>query len=396
MSRQKPNAVCSCGSGRKYKKCCGATPTGVINSPVAVPQHNENPKLEGTWGLSGTEIMMNVRAHYADPEDARNFAHPGGDKGKYKVTFVFSKPNYAPQDERQFTVDGSAIPGNSHLHIGNSTDGTLFLAVNLPDQDYKFKCYSNESGCLSRIEIEDLEADFAKDALRKAYNALSPVLSRLSLLLDVPLHLFSVTVYETAAHAFLSSFQLPYLVRQLPAYQEISQDSGFRRYASLYREALNSTSPNYQYLCFYKIIEGIRKQRELRNKEENESALQAGKKPDRPREILPTEKTELAKWLNALLPPQRWSDLAIEQVFPLSVRGKKINDIISHSRELDTIRNRIAHAILRDESAETLSIDDAEHVAEVHTWLPLCKCMAIYLLRREFPSEFQPANGLDS
>ncbi len=126
----------------------------------------------------------------------------------------------------------------------------------------------------------------------------------------------------------------------------------------------------------------------MRTRQENELALKAGKKPLRPKETLPTEKAELAAWLDAVLAPQRWSDLAIEQVFPSNVRGKKINDLIRPSRDLDAVRNKIAHAVLRDESAEAFSIDDAEHVAEVHTWLPLCKCLAVYLLRKDYPHEF--------
>jgi len=43
------------------------------------------------------------------------------------------------------------------------------------------------------------------------------------------------------------------------ASSEISQE--FRKYASYYREGLASNSLNYQFLCFYKIIEGIRKRR---------------------------------------------------------------------------------------------------------------------------------------
>jgi hypothetical protein len=52
------------------------------------------------------------------------------------------------------------------------------------------------------------------------------------------------------------------------------------------------------------------------------------------------------------------------------------------------IRNRIAHAVTRDETKETINIDDGLLISEVTNFLPLCKCIARYLLKNEYPQLF--------
>jgi hypothetical protein len=68
--------------------------------------------------------------------------------------------------------------------------------------------------------------------------------------------------------------------------------------------------------------------------------------------------------------------------------GKKLNDLIRAGGVLDMIRNRIAHAVMRDETKETINIDDGLLINEVTSWLPLCKCIARYMLKKEYPQFF--------
>jgi hypothetical protein len=168
-----------------------------------------------------------------------------------------------------------------------------------------------------------------------------------------------------------------------------SADKDLAKFASLYREALNTNSPNYQYLSFFKIIEGLRRIVEERTTRENEQAKAKGEQPpSRPREVLPTTKEEQSQWLNSVLKPQNWSELALAQVFPPTAVGKKLNDLIRAGGVLDMIRNRIAHAVMRDETKETINIDDGLLINEVTSWLPLCKCIARYMLKKEYPQFF--------
>ena len=68
--------------------------------------------------------------------------------------------------------------------------------------------------------------------------------------------------------------------------------------------------------------------------------------------------------------------------------GKKIRHLIAKNGELNTVRAKIAHAILEDDSLESFSIDESSHIREVQHWLPFCKSLTIYLLKKEFPQFF--------
>ncbi len=187
----------------------------------------------------------------------------------------------------------------------------------------------------------------------------------------------------------MSSLTLPFIEKPVPMFTSYQPDKDLAKFASLYREALNSNSPNYQYLCFYKIIEGIRRIRKDRTTRENQESLAKGVKPPvREKEILPADRNEQGAWINSIFTPQKWSDLALSQIFPAEAVGRKINDLITESKALDTVRNKVAHAVLRDESEETYTIDGGLQITEVGKWLPLCKCLARYLLQREYPQLF--------
>jgi methylamine utilization protein MauJ len=350
-----------------------------------------HPKLDGTWGLSGIETYMTIRRlSSTNPNYPGNTASPAGAPGKYKVTFILSRPGYAPLKENHISF-ADDIKGDSHIFIGDPNDLTIEIHANLPDGNLTLLGYPNEKGFLGKIEIEQLNAQSFGDANLKAYNALSTSLSRLSLAADVPLHVYRMITVELSTQNLMSSLTLPFIEQPVPISTGYQADKHLAKFASLYREALNSNSPNYQYLCYYKIIEGIRRIRSDRTRRENQEALARGEKPPvRERELLPSERNEQVVWLNSLFKPQRWSDLALGKVFPVEAVGRKLNDLIDNNKALDNVRNRIAHAVLRDESAETYNIDDGLHINEVAKWLPLCKCIARYLLKKEYPQLFKP------
>jgi hypothetical protein len=389
MAKVGRNDPCPCGSGEKFKRCHGAPDqSGTMNNTDTVAA-DHHPKLEGTWGISGIGMFMTLKRIYGkNPNDPRNSAPPSGSAGKYKVTFVLSRPGFAPLKENHISFSDD-LPGDSHIFIGNPADVRLEIEAKLSSENLKLYGYPNEKGFLGKIEIAEVHAQGFGEANLKAYNALSIVLSRLSLMTDVPLHIYRITTIELATQNLIGSFTLPFAETAAPMFSAYEPDKDLANFASLYREALNSNAPNYQYLSFFKIIEGVRRILEERTTGENEAARAKGERPpSRPREILPTTREEQVAWLNSVLKPQKWSDLALQQVFPAEAVGKKINDLIRSGGVLDMIRNRIAHAVMRDETKETINIDDGLLINEVTAWLPLCKCMARYLLKKEYPQFF--------
>jgi hypothetical protein len=142
--------------------------------------------MEGTWGLSGTGIAMSLLRASSNPSYPGNSADPGGSPGAYKVSFVLSRPNYAPIEENEVKFDDSVV-GDSHLRIANDADTRIEISHHLTTGDVVFYGYANEKGMLSKIEIDSIQADAFGDAVAKAYNVLAPVLSRYALLFDIPL-----------------------------------------------------------------------------------------------------------------------------------------------------------------------------------------------------------------
>ncbi len=383
------NESCQCGSGKKYKKCCGAPTRTVPSNYTGAVQEKARP-LVGTWGLPGIEInMVLTRRSSTNPDYPGNFATTGGAPGKYKVSFILSRPEHAPLRENHVTFSDQDIVGDSHLRISETDDTRVDILWDLPEGRITFYCYPNQKGYLSRMEMLDIEALNFVDAGLQAYNKISPFLSRLSLALDIPFHVHKLTTKEESTQNYITSFKLPFLERAGIPQSEYLPEKESSKFASLYREALNSNSPNYQYLCYYKIIEGIRRIRDHRTALENQDALARGEKPPvRKREFIPATGSEQAAWLSSLYQIQSWSEMAIAQAFPPEASGRKLNDVIKTSGVLDTVRNRIAHAVMRDESQETISIDDGLHMSEVAKWLPLCKCIARHLLKAEYPKLF--------
>ncbi|MBK9163127.1 MAG: SEC-C domain-containing protein [Acidobacteria bacterium] len=378
MTKIKPNEMCPCGSGRKYKKCCAQ------KSTMKTSQDQEL-KMEGTWGLCGIPLLLNI-APFNSKSKERPI--PGGSPGNYHVTFLLGKPNEPPVAENHIKFGFDPNEGDSHLFVGDPNELEAILMASLPSGNFEFRGKANEKGYLSLIECSTLHAESLTDAMNKAFDALCPILSRISLLNNAPVYISRWAIKELATNAHMSSVTLPFRNQKTPMLVNVSKEPEFERYASLYREGLNSNSPNYQFLCFYKIIEGLRKMREGRVKKENERILLPGRKPNRPKDLIPNSNSEQQAWLSALFGKQRWSDLAISQVFPAAVVGRKVNDVINKSSELDMVRNRIAHTVLRDEAVTPITIDDAAHINEVSHWLPLCKCLALYLLRAEYPGSF--------
>src|SRR5260221_14407426 len=110
----------------------------------------------------------------------------------------------------------------------------------------------------------------------------------------------------------------------------------------MYREALNSNSSVYRFLCLFKIIEGIRVRRARLGKE-------TGGDPEtcfRPMEIIPKDDGTLKAWLNAIFPIHReWDGLTLNQMFPEESKGKRLMHIVG--AELTKLRDEIAHGIMR-------------------------------------------------
>lgn len=383
------NALCPCGSGKKYKKCHGAVAAASQNAPGGRSDRRMF-QLPHT-GMPGQTHHITLVAQFGEADDARNRTNSAGQPGRYKVIFVFNRPGYPLRPEG--SIDFSdALKGDSHLAIlppalrfrGDERPAKIRIDATTSTETLVFEAYANERGFLGKIVLESIHAQGFADAELRAYRALAPTLSNWSVQRDIPLHVWQTDSVEIATGNMRTTLLNPYLEAAFGAPGEFAMSDEFKRYASLYREALSSNSSAYQFLCFFKIIEGIQARRrriggEARNRREE---------PRRYNERVPADDKDRDGWLNAIFygRPQ-WDALSLDEIFPPGVLGKKLSRIIDS--ELRPLRVAIAHAIL-DSGEPTLMADEQLDVQKITRWLPLNKCIARRLLKNEFPVQFLP------
>ena len=344
-----------------------------------------------TMGLPGQAQHFTVAYHFADRDDPRNVGGPRGFPGKYKVTFVLARPGFSLVPEREHRFAGDKLRGDSHLAItkpaftppGNPDADQIRLYGETEDGQFVFTGLPNEKGFLGRIVSEPFDAASMNDAERKAYRAVASSLSNWSAHIDTPLYVYQVETTEVRTGNTQMSVTNPFWEVPFAVAPTAQLKPEFRGYAGLYREALNSNSYVYRFLCFFKIIEGILTRRARLGVE----AKKTGASFSRPAEVLPSKPEEYVPWLNAIFPVRgEWDAMALDSIFRKGVVGRKIKYVIDN--ELYPLRVEIAHALFSESGEPTLYADELLHVERVNKWLPLTKCIARRMLKNEFPGEF--------
>lgn len=216
-------------------------------------------------GLPSQQQHITTVFRFKPPNDPRNDFSPAGIPGDYIVTFTLSRPGYNPLPERQYSF-ASGLRGNSHLAItkpaftppGNADAVAIKIIGRTEDGQFAFQGFPNEAGFLAKIESAPLKANNFSDAEEKAYRALVPSLSNWAAHLDIPLNVYQVDSKHVATGNTRMSMCTPAWEVPFSVVPTAELKPEFRGYVSLYREALGSNSPVYTFLCFFKIIEGIR------------------------------------------------------------------------------------------------------------------------------------------
>lgn len=123
-------------------------------------------------------------------------------------------------------------------------------------------------------------------------------------------------------------------------YSAASPDFAF--YSSLYREARNSNSEVYEFLCLFRLLEGLF----ARRARLDQQLVRRGETPTRFRERLPSDVNEMIAFLTPLFRHVKWNQGIARQIFVRKVAGKRIKTVFEV--EMRTLRNRVAHSVLKD------------------------------------------------
>jgi hypothetical protein len=327
-------------------------------------------------------------------KDGKELGPPSGSPGKYEAVFTTWRGTVRPIGEYEVT-QGDNIRGDSHLMMAKpaykppgNPDANEFRMALQTDRGEKFEIVgtANDKGFLAKVAVKEFDAASFHDAHEKAYRAATVMLSNLSLQLDMPLLIFQQDIQEvsTGSHWMVvvnPSFEIPPLIDSA-----MTGSAEFRSYASIYREALNTNSLLYMFLCLYKITEGIRKKRVAKERE----AAKKGKEYRAPAEVVPRDSAEFVPWLNSLysVAPE-WKEWHLGTIFGREA-GRRFLDLIGEDGPMTKLRNEIGHAFTASSGKEVTNLDSRGFQVEVERWLPLLKCMARRMLRNEFPTEFLP------
>lgn len=340
------------------------------------------------FGLPGQRQTLVVRPRFPEG-DPRNDFPVQGNAGEYRVVITLARPGFLPGSESNFSFD-ETIPGDSHLAItppaltpksATFSPTHIELEAGFPSQ-LTFLGHPNQKGFLGRLETS-FNANSFVDAARLAYDAIAPQLSIWSAQLDIPMLVWRIHVTHPQSRAMHINIINPNQEAH-PVGDESTLTPELASFSSFYREALESSSEVYQFLCLFKIAEGIGNRRTRIAAD----AKAKGEKFTRPEERVPSRPNEFVTFLNALYTHRRdWDEMAINAVFITEARNRKFGDLMKN--ELDDLRNDIAHALSDETGTIEMSVDATLHVFRVRKWLPLMKVIVRRMLKNEFP-EFLP------
>lgn len=298
---------------------------------------------------------------------------PGGYPGMYLVTVILRRQG-APDNPKSVQLDAQLMEGDSHLHFPESfvektaEKQPLFMKISERSSNgdlVEFLFVPNKWQRLGKIMVP-LEAKNYEEAFDKAHQTLVSILCDLSYRYDVPLDILQVNVVEKTTLTHRAQKMADYPEARLdehPFGKEGMDYSALPLYTTLtylYQEGLNSSSVNYSFLCFYKVIEGIRKMREQRS-----------------------ANGEHRRYSNEKV------EGAITQHFPEKFHNKKFSYVIDEM--LLPTRNRIAHAFLDKDGPDIEQYDSLEKRLKLEREVSSYRVQAREIVRVMMQNEYWEA-----
>ncbi len=383
------NKRCPCGSGKAFKNCHGQEFLLPKTPRVArYAEAREDPFVKPPGYTYNTFVAVY--------EDGSRAGDPAGSPGEYEAQFTLLQPGQAAEKvvamgtTRIWAVQNEEIEGDSHLALtvrkdarpSPNADAGLVATVQVRRQGAEAAeliLEPNREGRLSKVKMF-LKAENFSDAESKAYYEVSAFLSNLAFELDIPLRIAHALIKEAATMSVRVGFVRQFGYKgagNLPGHAFLDRGSGmemkgqtYEALTSIYREALNTESPFYQFLCFCRVVQRL-KERLRPRWQKAIVAHDASLIPSyHKRERFPESGTE-------------GSDF-----FPDAVAGKKFTAV--YDDRLRPLRNGIGHVFLEDmgdEGSAERSTDEHEFVDEVYELLPVAHHMARTMIQNAFGQE---------
>lgn len=211
----------------------------------------------------------------------------------------------------------------------------------------------------------DCEATSLFEARTIFIRALTPFVDHICFLANIPIHIARVSCFDSTHQIQSVEYVGPHASVKLNPHEGAMEPELFPIYA-LYREAKNSSSSLYKFLCYFKIIEGV-----------CNSLRSALFKRAEATSISITKRKELVPALAELLPDQ-------EVLIGTPVR--KVFD-----NRFRKLRDQAAHFLLRD--ARPINVSDSEIYSRFSNELPLIEACARVVVDTQHEYLRQLLNG---
>lgn len=283
---------------------------------------------------------------------------PSGSRGRYDILFVLGVPGVngvaTALDFDAMAARGDSLLEGSGLQIELATpEGSASNVVRIAP---------NKQGRLAQVRLT-VTADSFAAAEKKSHDEVMPVLSRIAFEADAALEVTAVLMTEEATHIRSVGATVIGSVQPAPELEGLMTEE-LRPFLAAYREGLNSNSPLYQALSFYKVIEGVATFAVKRAR-----AVSRGPQstPGDPlARTIPADLSELpetTEWARAAFTPYL---------------GKSFSDI--KDSVSDTIRNAVAHL------TPGRDVRVADYLGDIHACrevLPILRYVARSVIREE-------------
>ncbi len=196
---------------------------------------------------------------------------PSGHRAEFHIDAVLINGNIPFEQKRndpelrEFIIRAKLNKNYSHdtykISAFENTDGSSFLTfpgakfVEISSNRLKYNIFTNEHNELSVIEYK-CRSNKSEAAIISFYENAMPQLNHLSYKYKVPIYIDIIHCVDTKHNIqhIISTNSYPKHI--VPSHQ-VAIDIKLAPIYSIYREALNTSSCFYKFLCYYKIIEGM-------------------------------------------------------------------------------------------------------------------------------------------
>ncbi len=198
---------------------------------------------------------------------------PPGVKGEFVFVYLTKDDKKEDQEKfkdnscRQFLVKAQLSKNNYILKESlqasvNEKKGDSFLVVpenveysKAKTEEGEFIFLQNDFNELSGVEFHCI-ATSLHDAKSKFHKVVTPFIDHISYKANCPIHIPLISSEDVSNRCLMINYTSPYPKAEMNPHETNIDKNMFPIYA-LYREAKNTDSSYYKFLCYYKILEGI-------------------------------------------------------------------------------------------------------------------------------------------